>query len=228
MTTLTCRDVTLTRPTPDGQPRTILDGVTATFASGSFHLIVGAIGSGKTTLLHLLATLLRPTSGVVLADDQPVSRFTAAHRDRWRRGVGLAFQAALLLPELTALENVMLPLIPRAPSLSQARQHALNQLERLQITHLAARRPPGLSGGERQRVTLARALVHAPALILADEPTAHQDPDGAALVLRLLTEEQARGATLIVVSHDLAVLQSDAPDVTWRLAEGALTREGGP
>ncbi|MEO1270360.1 MAG: ATP-binding cassette domain-containing protein [Myxococcota bacterium] len=228
MTTLIGRDLTLIRPPSRGVdgPRTILDGVEAHFPSGSFNLIVGAIGSGKTTLLHLFAALLRPTRGVVIADGQEVSRYSGPHRDRWRRNVGLAFQTPLAMAELSALENVMLPLIPRVATLGEARRRALHQLESFQVAHLQGRSTASLSGGERQRITLARALVAKPSLILADEPTAHQDPEGARQIMAVLDHERARGATLVVVSHDTALIDNTAAasEAIWRLHSGKLHR----
>jgi putative ABC transport system ATP-binding protein len=220
---LSCRALTLTRPRPEGgEPRVILDELEAHFDAGALSLITGPIGSGKTTLLHLLAALLRPTSGEVLADGEAVSRFAAAHRDRWRRQVGLAFQSPAFLDELPVLENVMVPLLPTATSLGAARERARQELERFGVSSLAARHLPGLSGGERQRVTLARALCAEPRFVLCDEPTAHQDSAGAELILARLRELAQGGATVICVSHDARLADSDAADARWALREGKL------
>jgi ABC-type lipoprotein export system ATPase subunit len=199
---LVCKAITVMRRDPHGEERAILDGLDATFGPGAVTVIEGATGAGKSTLLHLLGGLLRPHQGEVLADGQAVSRFTAAHRDRWRQGVGLVFQHPHLLAGLTILENVMLPLVPRGHPVDRLRQQALSALERTAMGHLAGRDPHELSGGERQRVSLARALVNQPRFLLADEPAAHQDLAGLALVSEQLAATAAAGAVVIAVSHD--------------------------
>lgn len=219
---LVCRDVRLVRRTTQGDSCVVLDGITAEFPAGSLSLITGSIGAGKTTFLHILCTILRPSAGVVEADGAPVSRFTSVHRDRWRRQAGLALQAAHFFEELTALENVMLPLVPRALSLSQARARAFAELERFGVQALARRSMGGLSGGERQRITLARALVGRPRYLFADEPTAHQDTAGSALILDRLAAARADGVTVVVVSHDARVRDANVSDRVWQLAAGRL------
>lgn len=199
---LACKAITLTRRDPHGEERAILDGLDASFGPGTVTVIEGATGAGKSTLLHVLGGLLRPHQGEVLADGQAVSRFTAAHRDRWRQSVGLVFQHPHLLSGLTVLENVMLPLVPRGHPVGDLRQQALAALERTAIGHLAGRDPNDLSGGEQQRVSLARALVSQPRFLLADEPAAHQDRAGLAHVSEQLAAAAATGAVVVVVSHD--------------------------
>lgn len=217
-----CREVSLSRRTPAGEQKLILDSICATFEAGSLSLVTGVIGSGKTTLLHLLSTILRPSSGEVLADGEAVSRYAPAHRDRWRRQAGLAFQSAHFLDELTVLENVMVPLVTVASSLAEAQQRALAELQRFQIEHLAARRLAGLSGGERQRITLARALVGRPRFVFADEPTAHQDEQGAEAIIARLAALAQQGATVVVVSHDPRLPASGAAQKSWTLDGGRL------
>lgn len=225
---LSCRELTLRRPRPGGGERVILDAIEADFAAGELSLVTGAIGSGKTTLLHLLAALLRPTAGEVLADGEAVSRYAAAHRDRWRRQVGLAFQSPAFLDELPVLENVMVPLLPAARSLTAARERAAQELERFGVASLADRQLAGLSGGERQRVTLARALCAEPRFVLVDEPTAHQDEQGAALILGRLRALAGEGATVVCVSHDARLRDGDAVDRRWELSAGKLVEDGAP
>lgn len=219
---LQCRDLWLVRDTPDRAEREILRGISASFEPATLTLISGAIGSGKTTLLHVLSTLLRPTSGEVWANGQAVSRYSSSHRDAWRRNVGIAFQSPHFLDELTALENVMLPLVPACPSLRTARERAAHQLEQLGVPHLAARAVSSLSGGERQRVTLARALVRDPGFLFVDEPSAHQDGPGTEIVLGRLSAARARGATLIVVSHDERLHRAGVADRDLCLSDGLL------
>lgn len=219
---LSCHDLRLVRSTPEGEERVILDGVDAAFPRGTLSLITGPIGAGKTSLLHILSTLLRPTAGEVIADGEAISRYTSSHRDLWRRRVGFAFQTPHVLAELSVLENVMVPMIPTAPSLAAARDAAFAELERLGVASLATRRVAGLSGGERQRVILARALAHRPAFVFADEPTAHQYPAGAALLLERLAQARDDGAVVVIVSHDEAVRTSALVDAQWNLDAGAL------
>ena len=221
---LECKAIMVLRRDHLGEGRAVLDGLDASFGPGTVTVIEGATGAGKSTLLHVLGGLLRPDQGEVLADGVAVSRFTAGHRDLWRRGVGLVFQNPHLLSGLTVLENVMLPLVPRGQTVARLREQALAALERTASAHLAGRDPNDLSGGERQRVSLARALVTAPRFLLADEPAAHQDRAGMDNVMNQLAATARTGAVVVVVSHDPR-LASDHPD--WRrlrLESGRLHR----
>jgi ABC-type lipoprotein export system ATPase subunit len=218
-----CRALRLLRSAADGQQRAILDGIDAHFDAGELSLITGAIGSGKSTLLHVLSTILRPTSGEVLADGEAVSRYAGSHRDRWRRQAGLAFQSAHFFDELTVLENVLVPLVPNCSSLAAARSTAKKELEAFEIAHLAQRRLAGLSGGERQRITLARALVNEPRFIFADEPTAHQDAPGVELIVKRLQALRDQGAAVIVVSHDDRLKDGELADRCFHLESGKLS-----
>jgi len=209
----------------EGQ-QAILDGVNAVFAKGSLALITGPMGAGKSTLIHILSGLLRPTQGEVIAEGKPVSRWTTAHRDLWRRRVGIAFQTSSLWPELTALENVILPMIPRARSLPTLRSLALESLDALGVSHLAGKDVRLLSGGERQRVALARALVSRPAFLFADEPTAHQDNEGVKQVLGAVSSAIAWNAAVVVASHDPRVPETGLFNDRWHLAAGRLEKTG--
>lgn len=223
---LECRQVTFApaERSAAGQAA-VLDGVSAGFRKGSLSLIAGPMGAGKSTLLHILAGLLRPTAGEVLAEGRPVSRWTAAHRDQWRRSVGIAFQASSLWPELTALENVMLPMVPRGMRVATLRTLGLEALDALGISDLAGRSARVLSGGERQRVAMARALVSRPAFLLVDEPTAHQDDDGVRRVLGAISSAAEWGATVVVASHDPRVAESRLFPDRWHLEAGRLGSE---
>jgi ABC-type lipoprotein export system ATPase subunit len=178
----------------------VLQSVDAVFAAGAVSVVSGANGAGKTTLLHLLGGLLRPTSGEVLWEGRPISRWTAHHRDRWRRRVGIAFQKVYLMEDLTALENVMVPLIPRGIPVRDLKKKCLLALDRVGAADLAPEPVRALSGGQRQRVCVARAVVGDPELLLADEPAAHQDPDGVRRIKSLLLAAAGRGATVIVAA----------------------------
>lgn len=220
---LSCHDVRLMRRSVKGSERAVLDGVNADFFVGSLALIVGPTGAGKSTLLYLLAGLLRPAAGEIRADGDPVSRWITAHRDQWRRQVGILFQMPSLAPDLTVLENVMLPLMPRGGALTDIRNRARKCLERTGAVHLAGFPAATLSGGEGQRAALARALTVEPRFLIADEPTAHQDDGGAEIVMAVLKTERDRGAAVIVAGHDHRLLAADFADTRYRLAAGRLT-----
>lgn len=198
----------------------ILSDIDAVFAGGRITLVSGRSGVGKSTLLHLLAGLLRPTQGEILANGQPVSRWLTVHRDRWRRRVGILFQQDHLIGRLTALENVILPLIPRNGSPRQWRQNGMEMLARLKADELAGQAAMSLSGGQRQRVAAARALIGTPDYIVADEPTAHQDLENARRLGRLLRQAADRGAVVVVAAHDRHVDE-------WLAADGHLHLEHG-
>lgn len=202
-------------------PSPTLDCVSAGFLHGAVSAILGPTGAGKSTLLNVLAALLRPDEGRVLADGAPVSSWIAAHRDRWRRQVGLGFQVPAFLDGLTVLENVVAPRVPIETGIRRLLDQARSALEATGVAHLADRQPPSLSVGERQRVGLARALVGHPAYLLLDEPTAHQDDAGVQIVVRAIQDAACRGAVVVVATHDRRLLP--ATDRSWDLAAGRLT-----
>jgi ABC-type lipoprotein export system ATPase subunit len=222
---LATRGLELVYDASAGSPRTVLQDVSAVFPRGALSLVTGATGAGKSSLLHLLAGLLRPTAGEVLADGAPVSRWVAGHRDRWRRRVGVVFQAANLFSGLSVLENVILPLVPRGRSLTALRAAGLEVLAELGLADLAGAWADRLSGGERQRVALARALVGRPDFLIADEPTAHQDPENAARVLQALAACRGRNAAVVVAAHDPRVIAAGVADRHWHLAAGRLASQ---
>jgi len=196
---LACHQLGFARP---GR-KPVIDMLQARFAPGQATLISAPTGTGKSTLLHLLGGLLRPTSGEVWADGQAVSRWPAPHRDRWRRQVGMVFQHLNLVPDLSVMDNVLLPCIPTASSYTALIHRAGALLKQLDLP--AAGREPlqTLSGGERQRVAIVRALITRPRFLLMDEPTSFQDDDGTANLLILLAEAAADDACVVVCSHDV-------------------------
>jgi ABC-type lipoprotein export system ATPase subunit len=202
--------------------RSVLDGIFLRLEPGRVTLVHGATGAGKTTLLHLLASLIRPTAGEIIADGEPVSRWAAAHRDRWRRQVGIAFQQAYLFHHLTALENVYIPLVPRGVKLPEMRRRGSECLSKMGIATLAAARPPLLSGGECQRVSIARAIVSDPPYLLLDEPTAFQDDEGVSLVCRAVEKARDNGAAVFICSHDARLRGTELVDAAYRLKGGRL------
>ena len=199
---LVCQNVSLFRKRPDGSERAILKQVDATLNAGEGAMISGKTGAGKTTLLHLLAGLLRPSEGQITANGQPISHWNTFHRDRWRRQVGIIFQQPHLINEFTVLENVILPMIPRGNSISQLRKLAWEALDTFEISHLANQKVRSLSGGEKQRVSIARAIISRPAILIADEPTAHQDDQGAAMIIDKFAGWKLPHTIIIVAAHD--------------------------
>jgi lipoprotein-releasing system ATP-binding protein len=187
-----------------GRRLEILRGIRMEVRPGEMVAIVGASGVGKSTLLHVLGTLDAPTSGSMRFDGQELTRMPAARLADFRnREIGFVFQFHHLLPEFTALENVMMPaLIQRMPRTeAEARSRAM--LERVGLSERLTHRPGELSGGEQQRVALARALVLEPRLLLADEPTGNLDTVTAAAMHELFTDlNRELGGSMIVVTHN--------------------------
>jgi ABC-type lipoprotein export system ATPase subunit len=174
------------------------------FAEGSQTLLRGVSGSGKTTLLNMIAGLLPPTQGSIYYDNESIYARSEANRDRLRaRLVGYVFQNHHLLPALTALENVAMPLAFAGVSGAARKRRALALLEQIGLAASAQRTPRQLSTGQRLRVAIARALANEPLLLLADEPTAALDAAAGHDVLDLMQAEcRGRGATLLIASHD--------------------------
>jgi len=199
---LECQNVSFYRRRADGSEQAILKNVDATVNAGEGTMVSGKTGAGKSTLLHLLAGLLRPSQGQITANGQPVSRWNTAHLDLWRRQVGIVFQHPHLVNGFTVLENVILPMIPRRNSITQLRKLAWEALDTFDISHLAKQNVMSLSGGEQQRVAIARAIVSRPTILIADEPTAHQDNDGASLVIEKFADWKLPNTIMIVAAHD--------------------------
>lgn len=181
----------------------VFSGLDIAVRAGESLAVVGASGSGKSTLLHLLAGLDRPTEGHVRLLGEDLYRHSEAALGRLRsRHLGFIYQFHHLLPEFSALENVMMPLLIAGQGSRQATVPAQAVLEQVGLGHRLRHKPGELSGGERQRVAVARALVNRPACVLADEPTGNLDPANAARVLALLGERiRAAGAIGILVTH---------------------------
>jgi putative ABC transport system ATP-binding protein len=200
---LTVQQLTKQYTTADGGQLTVLDSVSFDLAAGDTFAIVGPSGSGKTTLLGLCAGLDRASSGSVTLHDTPLDDLSEDQRAAVRnRYVGFVFQNFQLIPTLTALENVMVPLELRGDS--KAESAARQWLEKVGLGHRMDHYPAQLSGGEQQRVCIARAFSNEPKILFADEPTGNLDADNASGIIELIFDlNRTSGTTLVLVTHDL-------------------------
>jgi putative ABC transport system ATP-binding protein len=183
-----------------------LQGIDLTIDAGEFVAVWGPSGSGKSTLCNVIGLLDYPTSGTVLWAGQDVNRSTDSQRSELRNtSIGFIFQSFNLLPVLSALENIMLPLQIRGASVT--REQALQRLAAVGLENYAAHRPQKLSGGQQQRVAIARALITEPALVIADEPTANLDSETALKIIDLMRcLNQTSGTTFLFSTHDQRLL----------------------
>lgn len=205
----------------DGKLKTpVIKGLDFELRANEKVAIVGSSGSGKSTLLHLLAGLDKPTGGTVSLMSQAFSGLNEVKRGRLRNQyMGFVYQFHFLLPELNALENVMLPLRVRRTPSKDAEKQASALLDRVGLGHRIHHKPSELSGGERQRVAIARALITKPACVLADEPTGNLDESSAQQVFDLMLElNQEQNTALLVVTHDLKLAAK--MDRQYQLTEG--------
>ena len=203
----------------------VLRGVDLEVNRGDFVSIMGASGSGKSTLMNIIGLLDAPSSGSYSLDGLEVSAMTDNRRSAIRNAsIGFVFQSFHLLPRLTALENVRLPLMYRGAGGAESNRRARGALERVGMADRAGHRPNELSGGQQQRVAIARALVGEPAIVLADEPTGALDPATGTDIMNLFAElNREAGTTLILITHDLEVA-GRCPRRT-RIEDGGLIEE---
>ncbi|MBP2031287.1 putative ABC transport system ATP-binding protein [Methanohalophilus levihalophilus] len=203
-----------------------LNGVSFSIEQGDFTTIMGSSGSGKSTLLNMIGCLDQPTSGIVRINGVDIQKVTDDELTRIRRNnIGFIFQQFNLIPTLTALENVEIPMIFNRIPKEKRQEKALKLLEDASLDpEYATHKPNELSGGQQQRVAIARALANDPPIILADEPTGNLDSKTGKGVMELLSNLNHRGRTLIVVTHDPQI--TEYSHHTIRLQDGEVVDEG--
>ena len=205
-----------------------LKGVSLSVEEGEFVTVTGASGSGKSTLMHILGCLDTPSEGHYSLGSEDVSSLSREDLAEIRnKKIGFVFQGFNLLPRTSAAENVEVPLLYSRPleSASIRKQKALDALNLMRLDDRASHHPNQLSGGQQQRVAIARALVNDPELILADEPTGNLDPELSARVMRMFTQFQQLGVTILVATHERAVVES-LPFRRLVIEKGSLVSDG--
>lgn len=210
--------------TPSG-PFTALHDITLHVQAGEFVAIVGKSGSGKSTFINLLTGIDRPSSGEIIMAGAALPTLSESRLAAWRgRNVGIVFQFFQLLPTLTVVENVMLPMdFCHSYPVRERRTHAMQLLERVGIAEQADKLPTALSGGQQQRAAIARALANDPQLLVADEPTGNLDARTTDAVLHLFAELSAEGKSIVLVTHERDVQRIAHRVIT--LADGAVVPE---
>lgn len=217
-------DIVKTYPAKSGEGAlTVLDHCTISIKSGAIVSVVGPSGSGKSTLLHVLGGLDRPDSGEIVWGDKAIYSLKSEQLADFRnRQLGFVFQFHHLLPEFTALENVLMPALIAGEDEEASEERAMELLTRFGIPGRAEHRPTELSGGEQQRVSMARALMNNPALILADEPTGNLDDGNTEIVLDYLFELREKdGVSILLITHEKDI--AGRCDVTYELNKGKLS-----
>ena len=206
--------------TAGAEPIRAVDGVSAEIEPGSTVALVGASGSGKSTLLHVIGAIEKATSGTVAVNDVDVTRLRPRALPGYRRGVGFVFQRYHLLPALSALDNVLAPLLPYRVAFDRVAR-ARELLAEVGLDGREDSLPSQLSGGQQQRVAIARALIGRPGLLLADEPTGNLDSTTGEQILRLLLRlREERAMTILMATHDRRI--AGRCDRTVRLADGRI------
>ncbi len=204
-----------------GEPIDAVHEVSLEITRGSFTAVMGPSGSGKSTLMHLIGLLEAPTRGTIVIDDQDTTRLGEHERTRLRgREIGFVFQTFNLMPKLTVLENVALPMMFQGRPADERDARAHDLLERVGLETHVRHKPAQLSGGQRQRVAIARALANEPTLLLADEPTGNLDSKSGAQVMALFGELHDQGHTLMIVTHQRQVV--DGASRIIHLADGEI------
>lgn len=211
----------------NGRPVTALDHVTLSVAQGEYAAIVGPSGSGKSTLMHMLGCLDTPTEGSYRLNGRSVAALSPGELAQVRgEEIGFVFQGFQLLPRLTALENVSLPLLLSGVPSAERRRRARMLLESVGLSERLEHYPGQLSGGQQQRVAVARALVRDPAVLLADEPTGNLDSASTEDVLTLLESLHRTGRTVVLITHSPAVAARARRQIS--IAQGRIASDSGP
>ncbi len=181
----------------------VLKGINLEVQTGEFLAIMGKSGAGKSTLMYQMSILDEPTSGEITIDGTDILSLSTKEKTEFRLNrLGYVFQDYALVPELTAIENIMIPLLMRGLSTSDAREHSLLALEDVGLSHRVDNLPSQLSGGEQQRVSIARAVAQDPIILFADEPTANLDSASSMNIIDVLMELNKRGQTIVMVTHE--------------------------
>ena len=210
-----------------GKSVAALANVTLQIAKGDFVAVIGPSGSGKSTFLHLVGGMLSPTEGKVRIENESVYDLTSDQRSALRKKkIGFVFQTFNLVPYLTALENVQVPLVLAGLGEEEQKRRAESLLGRVGLSDRLDHKPRELSVGQQQRVALARMLANDPALILADEPTGNLDPETSASIMDFLVELNGEGRTIVMVTHDLRV--AGRAKRALRLVNGSIQPDGQP
>jgi cell division transport system ATP-binding protein len=206
-----------------------LTDISLSISKGEWVFLSGPSGAGKSTLLKMVAAMERPSAGHIKVNGQDIGRLKASGLPYLRRNLGLIFQQQTLLTDRNVLSNVMLPLLVTGTAKADAEKRARAALDKVGLLDKAGFEPLALSGGEQQRVTIARAIVNRPQIILADEPTANLDRASANKVMDALKAFHGVGVTCVIATHDEQILASAKRVVTLnqgRLVDGAMTAQG--
>ncbi|MDJ0780985.1 MAG: ABC transporter ATP-binding protein [Desulfosarcinaceae bacterium] len=206
---------------------TAINGIDLRIDVGKITVLKGPSGSGKTTLLSLIGCMARPTSGRIFLQDREITSLPERFLTTIRRSTfGFMFQQFNLIKGLTVLENVMLPAYPTDSGYSELKHRALHLLETFSLSHKSSAKIEWLSGGEAQRVTIARALVNEPSILIADEPTAHLDTKLSKTFMEIMTRLNQEGTSILIASHDPMVFAHEAIDRIIEMRDGKMVPTG--
>jgi len=224
-TLIELRQVVKKYPTPAGD-FTALNGINLETGPGEFLAIVGKSGSGKSTLINMVSGIDKPTAGEVWVNGAPVHTMGQSEMAKWRgRNVGVVFQFFQLMPTLTVVQNVMLPMdFCNTYPVSQRRDRALYLLEQMEMADQADKLPSAVSGGQQQRVAIARSLANDPPILLADEPTGNLDSETSEVIFQLFSSLITEGKTVLMVTHDEDLARR--VDHTLVVSDGRIVNDG--
>ena len=208
----------------------VLNGISLHVDEGEFLAVIGPSGSGKSTLMNIIGCLDAPTGGEYYLDGKEISTYNEKQLSKIRnQKIGFIFQKFNLLPKLTALENVELPLIYRGMNHKERRQRSIDALEKVGLDDRMSHNPTELSGGQQQRVAIARALAGDPPVLLADEPTGNLDSKSGADVMNLIRQLSSEGRTIVLITHDNEIAKAAQRTITIKdgmILDGNINKEG--